>query len=154
MTGADVIIVPPPPPPPAQVTRSEVVVFFNEVFDALCKLTADSDPNVQSAAHLLDRLVKVPGREGREAGREEGGRGLLWQCWCREMRLTHFTDDMKDIDGLDGTAGVLSSAMRCSQIIFCTISCHHKMRHPTLEWLAAHHPVIFNVVYLLEMIRL
>lgn len=44
----------------SQVTRSDIVVFFNEVFDALCKLTADSDPNVQSAAHLLDRLVKVP----------------------------------------------------------------------------------------------
>ena len=70
------------------------------------------------------------------------------------MGLTRIPDDMKVIEGLDGTAGVLSSAMRCSQIIFCTISCHHKMRHPTLEWLAAHHPVIFNVVYLLEMIRL
>lgn len=34
-------------------------MFFNDVFDALCKLSADSDPNVQNAAHLLDRLVKV-----------------------------------------------------------------------------------------------
>ena len=34
-------------------------MFFNQIFDALCKLSADSDANVQSAAHLLDRLVKV-----------------------------------------------------------------------------------------------
>ncbi|URE24088.1 hypothetical protein MUK42_15831, partial [Musa troglodytarum] len=30
-----------------------------EIFDALCKLSADADPNVQSAAHLLDRLIKI-----------------------------------------------------------------------------------------------
>ena len=35
-----------------------MVPFFNDTFDALCKLSADSDPNVQNAAHLLDRLVK------------------------------------------------------------------------------------------------
>ncbi|GFZ15837.1 ARM repeat superfamily protein [Actinidia rufa] len=38
--------------------RGDFIVFFNQIFDALCKLSADSDPNVQSAAHLLDRLVK------------------------------------------------------------------------------------------------
>ncbi|KAM7271617.1 hypothetical protein ACFE04_030831 [Oxalis oulophora] len=42
----------------AKVVRGEFIVFFNQIFDALCKLSADSDPNVQSAAHLLDRLVK------------------------------------------------------------------------------------------------
>jgi vacuole morphology and inheritance protein 14 len=42
----------------AKVARGDFIVFFNDVFDALCKLSADSDPNVQSAAHLLDRLVK------------------------------------------------------------------------------------------------
>ncbi|XP_011021776.1 PREDICTED: protein VAC14 homolog isoform X2 [Populus euphratica] len=42
----------------AKVVRGDFIVFFNEIFDALCKLSADSDPNVQSAAHLLDRLVK------------------------------------------------------------------------------------------------
>lgn len=43
----------------AQVVRGDFIVFFNQIFDALCKLSADSDANVQSAAHLLDRLVKV-----------------------------------------------------------------------------------------------
>ncbi|KAK6931636.1 Vacuolar protein 14, C-terminal Fig4-binding domain [Dillenia turbinata] len=43
----------------AKVVRGDFIVFFNQIFDALCKLSADSDPNVQSAAHLLDRLVKV-----------------------------------------------------------------------------------------------
>jgi vacuole morphology and inheritance protein 14 len=42
-----------------QVVRGDFIIFFNRIFDALCKLSADSDPNVQSAAHLLDRLVKV-----------------------------------------------------------------------------------------------
>ncbi|CAM8876477.1 unnamed protein product [Rhodiola kirilowii] len=42
----------------AKVVRGDFIVFFNKIFDALCKLSADSDANVQSAAHLLDRLVK------------------------------------------------------------------------------------------------
>ncbi|KAK3222217.1 hypothetical protein Dsin_009242 [Dipteronia sinensis] len=42
----------------AKVVRGDFIVFFNQIFDALCKLSADSDANVQSAAHLLDRLVK------------------------------------------------------------------------------------------------
>ncbi|KAK3242703.1 PtdIns(3,5)P(2) sythesis regulation factor, partial [Cymbomonas tetramitiformis] len=41
-----------------QVGRDSFIMFFNDVFDALCKLSADADPNVQNAAHLLDRLVK------------------------------------------------------------------------------------------------
>ncbi|KAF9677462.1 hypothetical protein SADUNF_Sadunf08G0110200 [Salix dunnii] len=42
----------------AKVVRGDFIIFFNDIFDALCKLSADSDANVQSAAHLLDRLVK------------------------------------------------------------------------------------------------
>ncbi|CAN0877100.1 Protein VAC14 homolog [Linum grandiflorum] len=42
----------------AKVVRGDFIVFFNQIFDALCKLSADSAANVQSAAHLLDRLVK------------------------------------------------------------------------------------------------
>ncbi|KAG8069827.1 hypothetical protein GUJ93_ZPchr0006g42056 [Zizania palustris] len=43
----------------AKVLRGDFIIYFNKIFDALCKLSADSDVNVQSAAHLLDRLVKV-----------------------------------------------------------------------------------------------
>ncbi|GJY64498.1 protein VAC14 [Tanacetum coccineum] len=42
----------------AKIVRGESIIHFNSIFDALCKLSADSDPNVQNAAHLLDRLVK------------------------------------------------------------------------------------------------
>ncbi len=42
----------------AKVARDDFASFFNDVFDALCKLSADMDPNVQNAAHLLDKLVK------------------------------------------------------------------------------------------------
>lgn len=41
----------------AKAVRGDLIVFFNEVFDALCKLSADSDANVRNAAHLLNRLV-------------------------------------------------------------------------------------------------
>ncbi|KOM58444.1 hypothetical protein LR48_Vigan11g147800 [Vigna angularis] len=43
----------------AKVVRGDFIIFFNQIFDALCKLSADSDANVQSDAHLLDRLVKI-----------------------------------------------------------------------------------------------
>eukprot|EP00245_Coleochaete_scutata_P015075 TRINITY_DN658_c0_g1_i1.p1 TRINITY_DN658_c0_g1~~TRINITY_DN658_c0_g1_i1.p1 ORF type:complete len:730 (+),score=139.98 TRINITY_DN658_c0_g1_i1:143-2332(+) len=42
----------------AKAARQDFIVHFNDVFDALCKLSADSDLYVQNAAHLLDRLVK------------------------------------------------------------------------------------------------
>ncbi|GJN30749.1 hypothetical protein PR202_gb19084 [Eleusine coracana subsp. coracana] len=42
----------------AKVVRGDFIIYFNKIFDSLCKLSADSDANVQSAAHLLDRLVK------------------------------------------------------------------------------------------------
>ncbi|GJT07520.1 protein VAC14 [Tanacetum coccineum] len=48
-----------------QVVRGEFIFHFNKIFDALCKLSADSDPNVQSTAHLLDRLVKIRKMEGQ-----------------------------------------------------------------------------------------
>ncbi|KAF7131616.1 hypothetical protein RHSIM_Rhsim09G0089600 [Rhododendron simsii] len=55
----------------AKVVRGDFIVFFNQIFDALCKLSADSDPNVQSAAHLLDRLVKDIVTESNEFSIEE-----------------------------------------------------------------------------------
>eukprot|EP00899_Mesostigma_viride_P002488 jgi/Mesvir1/1223/Mv17708-RA.1 len=42
----------------AKVARGEFIIFFNPVFEALCKLSADADTQVQNAAHLLDRLIK------------------------------------------------------------------------------------------------
>ncbi|XP_024389765.1 protein VAC14 homolog isoform X1 [Physcomitrium patens] len=42
----------------AKATRGDLVFFFNDIFDALCKLSADSEPSVQQAAHLLDHIVK------------------------------------------------------------------------------------------------
>ncbi|KAF4348154.1 hypothetical protein G4B88_002266 [Cannabis sativa] len=39
--------------------RGDFIIFFNQNFDALCKLSADSNANVQSAAHLLDQLLKL-----------------------------------------------------------------------------------------------
>ncbi|KAL7592473.1 hypothetical protein Lser_V15G33458 [Lactuca serriola] len=41
-----------------RVVRGDFIVLFNKIFDALCKLSADSYPNVQSATHPLDRLIK------------------------------------------------------------------------------------------------
>lgn len=43
----------------AKVAREGFITFFNDVFDALFRLCADSEPNVQNAAQFLDNLVKV-----------------------------------------------------------------------------------------------
>ncbi|KAI4290600.1 MAG: hypothetical protein L6R35_000098 [Caloplaca aegaea] len=42
----------------AKVAKGEVLPFFNDVFDALCKLAADAELSVKNGAELLDRLVK------------------------------------------------------------------------------------------------
>nr|POE93554.1 protein vac14 like [Quercus suber] len=42
----------------AKVAKGEVLVFFNDVFDALSKLAADTELSVKNGAELLDRLVK------------------------------------------------------------------------------------------------
>ncbi|KAF7720935.1 hypothetical protein EC973_005759 [Apophysomyces ossiformis] len=42
----------------AKVAKGEVLRFFNSIFDALCKLSADSDITVKNGAELLDRLIK------------------------------------------------------------------------------------------------
>ncbi|KAL8952497.1 MAG: hypothetical protein Q9222_001600 [Ikaeria aurantiellina] len=42
----------------AKVAKGEILVFFNDVFDALCKLAADAELSVKNGAELLDRLVK------------------------------------------------------------------------------------------------
>ncbi|KAF3907194.1 hypothetical protein ABW21_db0209148 [Orbilia brochopaga] len=42
----------------AKVAKGEVLLNFNEIFDALCKLTADTELSVKNGAELLDRLIK------------------------------------------------------------------------------------------------
>ncbi|KAG2013354.1 hypothetical protein CC2G_010275 [Coprinopsis cinerea AmutBmut pab1-1] len=42
----------------AKVSKGEVLVYFNDVFDALSKLAADSELSVKNGAELLDRLLK------------------------------------------------------------------------------------------------
>ncbi|XP_020591676.1 protein VAC14 homolog [Phalaenopsis equestris] len=55
----------------AMVVRGEINVFFNQIFDALCMLSADSDLNVRSAAHLLDRLMRDIVTDSHEISIEE-----------------------------------------------------------------------------------
>ncbi|KAK5119529.1 hypothetical protein LTR85_007629 [Meristemomyces frigidus] len=42
----------------AKVAKGEILVYFNDVFDALCKMAADTELSVKNGAELLDRLVK------------------------------------------------------------------------------------------------
>ncbi|KAJ1032751.1 hypothetical protein NDA16_000772 [Ustilago loliicola] len=42
----------------AKVCKGEILVYFNETFDALSKLAADSELSVKNGAELLDRLLK------------------------------------------------------------------------------------------------
>jgi vacuole morphology and inheritance protein 14 len=42
----------------AKVAKGEILSYFNHIFDALCKLGADSELSVKNGAELLDRLIK------------------------------------------------------------------------------------------------
>ncbi|KAI9702637.1 MAG: hypothetical protein M1820_006143 [Bogoriella megaspora] len=42
----------------AKVAKGEILVYFNQMFDALCKLAGDLELSVKNGAELLDRLVK------------------------------------------------------------------------------------------------
>lgn len=42
----------------AKVSKGEVLMYFNEIFDVLCKLVADPEMSVKNAADILDRLIK------------------------------------------------------------------------------------------------
>ncbi|WEW60627.1 hypothetical protein PRK78_006114 [Emydomyces testavorans] len=42
----------------AKVAKGEILLYFNDIFDALCKLASDSELSVKNGAELLDRLVK------------------------------------------------------------------------------------------------
>lgn len=42
----------------SKVAESLILQFFNEIFDGLCKLSADPEKTVQDGAQLLDRLIK------------------------------------------------------------------------------------------------
>jgi len=41
-----------------KVARASVLLYFNDVFDSLSKLAADTDQNVKNGSDLLDRLIK------------------------------------------------------------------------------------------------
>ncbi|BDD55644.1 hypothetical protein MAP00_001136 [Monascus purpureus] len=42
----------------AKVAKGEILLFFNDIFDALARLASDSELSVKNGAELLDRLVK------------------------------------------------------------------------------------------------
>ncbi|KAJ5884353.1 Protein VAC14 [Penicillium tannophilum] len=42
----------------AKVAKGEILLFFNDIFDALAKLASDIELSVKNGAELLDRLVK------------------------------------------------------------------------------------------------
>lgn len=42
-----------------QAAKGDVIVYYNQIFDALCKLSADPDVAVHRAALILDQGLKV-----------------------------------------------------------------------------------------------
>ena len=42
----------------SKVTRAHILRYFNEIFDALTKLSVDVELSVKNGAELLDRLIK------------------------------------------------------------------------------------------------
>ncbi|KAM7484705.1 hypothetical protein LguiA_000714 [Lonicera macranthoides] len=110
----------------AKIVRGDLIVFFNQIFDALCKLSADSDASVQSAAHLLDRLVKDIVTDGDQFSIEEfipllRERMNVLNPYVRQFLVGWITvlDGVPDIDMLgflpdflDGLFNMLSDSSR------------------------------------------
>ncbi|CAL9184035.1 unnamed protein product [Musa hybrid cultivar] len=55
----------------AKAVRGRIIIYFDKIFDALCKLSDDSDTIVQSGAHLLDNLLKDIATESDQFSLEE-----------------------------------------------------------------------------------
>ncbi|RWW53248.1 hypothetical protein BHE74_00040278 [Ensete ventricosum] len=43
----------------AKTVRGDIISYLDKIFDALCKLSDDSDTSVQNGAQLLDNLLKI-----------------------------------------------------------------------------------------------
>lgn len=42
----------------AKVAKGEILAYFNEIFDALCRLTADVEESARNGANLVDQLIR------------------------------------------------------------------------------------------------
>ncbi|GMM35219.1 Vac14 protein [Saccharomycopsis crataegensis] len=42
----------------AKVAKGEILVYFNDIFDVLCRLFADSENSIKNGANLFNRLIK------------------------------------------------------------------------------------------------
>lgn len=42
----------------AKIAKGEILIYFNEIFDVLSKISADTENSVKGAAELLNRLIK------------------------------------------------------------------------------------------------
>lgn len=42
----------------AKIAKGEILVYYNDIFDVLCKITSDPVSNVKNAASVLDKLIK------------------------------------------------------------------------------------------------
>ncbi|GAA6020240.1 hypothetical protein JCM8202_002588 [Rhodotorula sphaerocarpa] len=83
-----------------KVAHGEVLVYFNELFDALSKLTADSDPSVKNGAELLDRLLK-------DIVTEQAGTYISLANYGPEETSTRPGAEKENIAG-EGSAGATS----------------------------------------------
>ncbi|KAL1640125.1 hypothetical protein SLS58_007239 [Diplodia intermedia] len=76
----------------AKVAKGEILLYFNEVFDALCKLAADSEASVKNGAELLDRLVK----------------DIVSESAASYVSILHHPEDAVDDDSALGGSGTAS----------------------------------------------
>ncbi|PRP89372.1 hypothetical protein PROFUN_01235 [Planoprotostelium fungivorum] len=90
----------------AKVARQKILIYFNEIFDAICKLFADPDVNVTNGAKLLDRLIKDIVTESDQGLDVERFIGLLQERVyvthpeCRQFLIAWvmILDSVPDID--------------------------------------------------------
>eukprot|EP01104_Vermistella_antarctica_P008613 TRINITY_DN2163_c0_g1_i3.p1 TRINITY_DN2163_c0_g1~~TRINITY_DN2163_c0_g1_i3.p1 ORF type:complete len:653 (-),score=118.68 TRINITY_DN2163_c0_g1_i3:82-2040(-) len=92
----------------AKVGRGRILPFFNDIFDGLCKLSADPDVNVKNGSQLLDRLVKDVVTESETFDIEKFVPKLAERIYCLDPFVRQFLiswinvlDSVPDIDLLD-----------------------------------------------------
>jgi hypothetical protein len=63
----------------AKVAKSHILRYFNDIFNGICRLVADMDPEVRTDADAMNRKMKdiVTGIEGRECTTAARARSLL-----------------------------------------------------------------------------
>lgn len=105
----------------SQVARQDILTYFNQIFDGLCKLFSDVDVDVKNGSSLLDRLIKDIVTES-ECFDVERFIPLLQKYirrtnpYIRQLLVGWITvlDSVPDINMIDWVSKAISSSFCCT----------------------------------------